>query len=629
MRPGDPVEVPEARVDATARKSAVPSRWASWFTRGESALSIAVLAVLTAVPLVDLVGREAVGHSLSGGTTAVQYLTLWITFLGAALAARSERLLALATVSLLPPSAQALAKVVVAFVTVAVVGAFALASVELIGVDFQYGATAVWGIPVWCVSLVMPVALAAIAVRTIARASPGTPPRVLVALALAIVALAGLVPEASRAQLLWPVGIAILAATALGLPIFAALAGAALILGWADGTPLSSVPGEAFRLSTSPLLPAIPLFTLGGYILSAGGSSRRLLRLINALVGWMPGGLAIVVVLLLAFFTPLTGASGVTIVAMGGLLLPMLIRAGYPERTSMGLITVAGSIGVFLPPSLPVILYAFYANVPLEQLFVAGALPGLLLVAAVAGWGAMRGVLGGAGRTGFSWQEVGAALWDARFEVMMPIVLIGAMLAGLATLVETAALMVIYTLAVECLAFRDLDVRRDLPRVAIQSATLVGGFMIILGVAMALTNWLTLGQVPSRVLAWVQSFIDSRFVLLLALNAFLIVVGALMDIYSAIIVIVPLLVPLIAAYGLDPIHVGIIFLANMQLGYLMPPMGENLFLAAYRFDATLPAVYRAVLPYVAIMLAVVLLITFWPAISIGVLGALGWRAPGT
>ena len=622
-----PVAPPDAR-QATATVAA-PAGPPSWFARWESALSIAVLALLTAIPLADLAGREGFGRSLSGGTTAVQYLTLWITFLGAALAARSERLLALATVSLLPPAVQAVAKVAVGFVTVAIVGVFALASVELIGVDFQYGSTAVWGIPVWCVSLVMPVALAAIAARTIAQASARTLPRVLVALALGLVALAVVVPEAARPSLVWPIGIAILAATALGLPIFAALAGAALVLGWADGTPLSSVPGEAFRLSTSPLLPAIPLFTLGGYILSAGGSSRRLLRLINALVGWMPGGLAVVVVLLLAFFTPLTGASGVTIVAMGGLLLPMLVRAGYPERTSVGLITVSGSIGVFLPPSLPVILYAFYANVPLEQLFVAGALPGLVLVAAVAGWGAMRGVAGGARRTAFSWAEVGAALHEARFEVAMPVVLLGAMLGGLATLVETAALMVVYTLGVECLVYRDLDVRRDLPQVAVQSATLVGGFMIILGVAMALTNWLTLGQVPMRLLAWVQSYIEAPWALLLALNVFLIAVGALMDIYSAIIVIVPLLVPLIAAYGLDPIHVGVIFLANMQLGYLMPPMGENLFLAAYRFDATLPSIYRAVLPFVAIMLAVVLLITFWPAISVGVVGALGIGAPGS
>jgi len=526
-------------------------------------------------------------------------------------------------VTLLPPRAQSLVRVAVGAVTVAIVGAFALASIELIDVDLEYGSTAVWGIPVWCVSLVMPVTLAAILVRTTLRASCRPAARLLVALALVVVPLASLVPAADRVVVVWPAAIAILVATALGLPIFAALAGAALVLGWADGTPLSSVPGEAFRLSTSALLPAIPLFTLGGYILAAGGSSRRLLRLLNALVGWVPGGLAIVIVLLLAFFTPLTGASGVTIVAMGGLLLPMLVRAGYPERTSVGLITVSGSIGIFLPPSLPVILYAFYANVPLERLFVAGALPGLLLVVAVAGWGVMRGIAGGARRTAFSWSEVGAALWEARFEVAMPVVLLGGMFGGFATLVETAALMVAYTLLVECLVYHDLDLRRGLTQVAIQSATLVGGFMIILGVAMALTNWLTLGQVPTKVLAWVQSYIESPWVLLLALNAFLIAVGALMDIYSAIIVIVPLLVPLVAAYGLDPVHVGVIFLANMQLGYLMPPMGENLFLSAYRFDASLPSIYRSVLPYVAIMLAVVLLITFWPAISVGVVDALG------
>ena len=618
-----PVPLPVAAVVAEA---APPD---GGLARAENALSIAVLVALTAIPLADLAGREAFGGSLPGGTTAVQYLTLWITFLGAALAARSNRLLALATVTLLSPSVQSVLKVAVGFVAVAIVGAFTLASVELIDVDRQYGSTAIWGIPVWCVSLVIPVTLAAIAARLVAGASTGAAPRVVVALALVAVALASLVPEAERSRALLPVGLAILAATALGLPIFAALAGAALILGWADGTPLSSVPGEAFRLSTSPLLPAIPLFTLGGYILSAGGSSRRLLRLITALVGWMPGGLAIVIVLLLACFTPLTGASGVTIVAMGGLLLPMLVRAGYAERTSVGLITVAGSIGIFLPPSLPVILYAFYANVPLEKLFVAGALPGLLLVAAVAGWGAMRGIAGDARRTAFSWPELRAALWEARFEVAMPMVLVGAMLAGFATLVETAALMVAYTLCVECVVYRDLDLRHDLSRVAIQSATLVGGFMIILGVAMALTNWLTLGQIPTKVLAWVQSYIESPWALLLALNVFLIGVGALMDIYSAIIVIVPLLVPLIGAYKLDPIHVGVIFLANMQLGYLMPPMGENLFLAAYRFDASLPSVYRAVLPYVAIMLAVVLLITFWPAISVGVVGALAIGIPST
>ncbi len=588
----------------------------STFGRFENALAVMVFVALVALPLAEMSSREFLGGSLAGATSAVQYLTLWITFLGAALAARSDRLLALATTTLLHDRLQAIARLIVGLVTVAIVSMLMIASIELIAVDYRFGATAVWDIPVWCVSLVMPIALVAILARAILHASTRFRERVIVALAAAVVGALALIPEGSRDLAIWPAAFAILLATALGLPIFAALGGAALLFCWADGTPLSAVPGESYRLSTSALLPAIPLFTLGGYILSAGGASRRLLRVFTALVGWAPGGLAIVVVLLLAFFTPLTGASGITIVALGGLLLPMLTNAGYSERTSMGLLTVSGSIGIFLPPSLPVILYAFYADVPLEQMFIAGTIPGLLLMAGVAGLGAAHGWRSSAGRAPFRARELAAALWEARWEVAMPVALVGAMAAGVATLVETAALMVAYTILVECVVYRELSPTRKLPGIVVQSATLVGGFMIILGVALALTNWLTLAQVPTRLLTWVQSVIHSPYAFLLALNIFLIAVGALMDIYSAIVVVVPLLVPMIVAYGLDPVHVGVVFLANMQLGYLMPPMGENLFLAAYRFDTTLPSVYRAVLPYAAILLVIVLVITYWPALSL-------------
>jgi tripartite ATP-independent transporter DctM subunit len=387
-------------------------------------------------------------------------------------------------------------------------------------------------------------------------------------------------------------------------------------MAWLDGSPLSGVPGESYRLSTSALLPAIPLFTLAGYLLSAGGSGQRLLRLFSALVGWLPGGLAIVITLVLALFTPLTGASGVTILALGGLMLPMLVQAGYPQRDGVGLVTVSGSIGVLLPPSLPVILYAFYAELPLDQLFVGGLLPGLLLVAGVAGYGAWTGWRGGAQRSAFDARELAAAAWQAKWEVLLPPVLLGAIFAGWVTLVEAAALTVAYALLLECVVFRELSVRQDLPKVVRESATLVGGFMIILGVALALTNYLILAQLPMRILGWVQEGIRSPLLFLLALNAFLIVVGALMDIYSAIIVVVPLIAPMAKAYGIDPVHLGIVFLANMQLGYLMPPMGENLFLAAYRFDQPLARIYRASLPYLAVLLVVVLLVTYWPALTL-------------
>ena len=272
-------------------------------------------------------------------------------------------------------------------------------------------------------------------------------------------------------------------ATSLGIPIFTAIGGAALLAFWVEGTPISAVPGEAYRMSTSPMLPAIPLFTLTGYILAEGGASERLLRVSSALVGWMPGGLAVVVTLVLAFFTPLTGASGVTILAMGGLFLPILVKARYTESNAIGLVTVSGSIGVLFPPSLPVILYAYYAELSLNRLFVAAFLPGVVLVTAVAAWGAWRGHVGGAVRSAFCARELLAALWQAKYEVLLPVVILASLFGGFATLVEASAMAVLYAFVVECLIHRELH-WRDIVRVAIESATLIGGFMIILGVAL-------------------------------------------------------------------------------------------------------------------------------------------------
>jgi tripartite ATP-independent transporter DctM subunit len=306
----------------------------------------------------------------------------------------------------------------------------------------------------------------------------------------------------------------------------------------------------------------------------------------------------------------------VTILALGGLMLPMLVQAGYPDRDGIGLVTVSGSIGVLLPPSLPVILYAFYAELPLNELFVGGLIPGLLLVAGVASYGAWTGWHSRAQRSRFDARELATAAWHAKWEVLLPVLALSAIFAGWVTLVEAAALMVAYALLLECVLFRELSVTRDLPNVVRESATLVGGFMIILGLALAFTNYLILAQLPTRILDWVQEGIRSPLLFLLALNTFLIVVGALMDIYSAIIVVVPLLAPMAAAYGIEPVHLGIIFLANMQLGYLMPPMGENLFLAAYRFDRPLAHIYRATLPYLLVLLVVVLLVTYWPALTL-------------
>lgn len=594
------------------------------FHRIENGISIVILAVMVVLPLLEVFIRELFGGGVQGSIPIVQHLMLSITLLGAALAARSNRNLALSTASFFREPWSSRARVFTAFIAVAITACLFIASVQLAMIDREYGDMVSWGIPVWAFTAVMPVGFALILWRMIRHASDQWSGRIIAASGIAVPLVLGFGLDPESSGLLLPLGGLILVGTALGIPIFTAIGGAALLFFIADGTPISAVPGEAYRLSTSPMLPALPLFTFAGYILAEGGSSRRLLRFFSAAVGWMPGGLAVVTTLVLAFFTPLTGASGITILAMGGLLLPMLLKANYSKANSVGLVTVSGSIGVLFPPSLPVILYAFYAEVALDKLFVAGFIPGLLLVVAVAAWGAWRGAFEGARRSRFSRREFVAALWQAKWEIALPVVILVSIFGGFATLVEAAALTVLYAILVECVVFRELHIIRDGTRIAAESATLVGGFMIILGMALGLTNYLIIAQVPMHALQWIQTVIESPLWFLLMINILLIVAGALMDIYSAIIVIVPLIVPMAAAYGIDPVHMGVIFLANAQLGYLMPPMGENLFLSAYRFDMPLTRIYRYALPYIGILLITVLLITYWPAMTLWLPGVMGF-----
>ncbi|HEY5569770.1 MAG TPA: TRAP transporter large permease subunit [Gammaproteobacteria bacterium] len=586
--------------------------------RLEDGVCVVVFGLMGVLPLVEVVAREGFGMGLAGSIPIVQHMTLTISFLGAALAARTGRLLALSTGAFLPARWRSVAETMQAFVSVAVTTLLAFASAQLVGIDRTYGDIAAWGIPIWIFTAVMPIGFVLIAVRLALRASSTRIGAMIAALGCVVplVFLFGLEPD--NTALVSVLGVIIIAATLLGMPIYAALGGAALLLFWQEGTPISAVPGEAYRMSTSPMLPAIPLFTLAGYVLAAGGSSQRLLRLFSAAVGWMPGGLAVVVTLVLAFFTPLTGASGVTILAMGGVLLPMLMRSRYTEANALGLVTVSGSIGVLFPPSLPVILYAYYAEIDLDEMFIAGLIPGILLVVAVAAWAAWRGVAGGATRTTFDGRELGGALWHAKWDVLLPGVVLLGIFGGFATLVEAAALTVLYALVLECVVFKELP-WREVVRVGVESAAMIGGFMIILSVALGLTNYLIIAQIPMQVLEWVRAAIESPYVFLLLLNLLLIVVGAAMDIYSAIIVVVPLIAPMAMVYGIHPVHLGIVFLANMQLGYLMPPMGENLFLSAYRFNKPLAELYRYVLPYVGIIAVVVLIITYVPAFTLWLL----------
>ncbi|MED5377189.1 MAG: TRAP transporter large permease subunit [Acidobacteriota bacterium] len=596
------------------------SRRPSFHFRLENAVAIAILVAMTVLPLIEIYSRIRFGRGISGSIVVVQNFTLWITLLGAALASRSERLLALSTQRFLPVHTQRFVKIFTSVIAVAVTSTLVVASFEFVDIERDFGDVISWDIPIWLVLSVLPVGFGAITGRLIWHAASDWQGRAVASLGLLIPFLFTLMSGVETVGIVLPATLVIILSTALGMPIFAAIGGAALVLFWGDGTPLTAVPGETYRLTASPMLPAIPLFALAGYLLAEGSAGQRLTRLFTACVGWMPGGLAIVATLVLAFFTPLTGASGITILSMGGLLLPVLVRAKYPEQTSLGLVTVSGSIGLLWFPSLPVFLYAFYANLDYAKLFVGGLLPGVLLVLVVAGWAASQGWLRGVTRTPFVLREAIAAMWEAKWELLLPLVVLGGIAGGFTTLVEAAALTVLYTFVVECFIQRGLSVRRDLPRIFVECATLVGGFMIILSVALGFTNFLVIAQIPMMALEWVQTHIESPMLFLLALNGFLLLVGALMDIYSAIVIVVPLIAPIAAAYGIDPVHLAIIFLANLELGYLTPPMGANLFLSSYRFDKPLTTVYRSALPYMFLLLVTVLFITYVPALTLWLVG---------
>jgi tripartite ATP-independent transporter DctM subunit len=390
------------------------------------------------------------------------------------------------------------------------------------------------------------------------------------------------------------------------------LGGAAVLLFLATGTPPVAVLIETYSLTVSPTLPAIPLFTLAGFVLAEGNASQRLLRLFRAWFGWLPGGTAVVVAVLCSFFTVFTGGSGVTILALGGLLFPALLRDGYEDRFSLGLLTASGSLGLLFPPALPLIIYAVVAQQPVENLFRGGILPGLLLTTMVAAWGIREGLVRGARQTPFRLREALAALSAAKWEALMPVVVVGAIFSGWATPIEAAAVTAFYALVTQVGIHREIPVGDAFRRMLCRCAAVVGGVLIILGVAVGLTNYMITADIPGQMVLWTGQHIHSRFLFLLALNGFLLIVGCLMDIFSATIVVVPLIVPLGTLFEIDPVHLGIIFIANLELGYLTPPVGLNLFLASYRFERPLVEVFRAAVPMLIILGIGVLLITYVP-----------------
>jgi tripartite ATP-independent transporter DctM subunit len=583
--------------------------------RLENALLAAIFAVALALPLVELALRASLGTGIRAVDALIQHATLALGMLGAAVAARDGRLLTLALSGFIKGRAGALAHVAGRVVAATVALLLLWSAIEFVAAEYEGGSRLVYGIPVWVAELPLPLGYALIALRLLRQVSPA--PSGQLAAASAALALVGWLKLAAPdpALVAGPAVIALVVAAFLGAPLFALIGGAALFLLVAQGVPAAAVAVDHYSLVVNPSLPAIPMFTLAGYLLAESGAPRRLIEVFDALFGRFRGGAALVTVLACTFFTSFTGASGVTVLALGGLAMPLLLAKGYREKTALGLVTAAGLPGTLLMPALPLILYAIIAGVSIESMFLAGVLPTLLMAGIVSLWGVWQQGPSRTPAAPFDGRRVRAALSAAKWELSVPLVPIAALASGLATPVESAALTALYVLFITVVAHRDLHIARDVPRVMAECGLIIGGILLIMGLALGLTDYLVDAEVPARLAAWAKESIGSRVAFLLALNLVLLLAGCMIEIYPAIMVLVPIVTQVGAAFGLDPLHLGILFLANMELGYLTPLVGLNLFFASYRFGKPVGVVFRAVLPLFCALAAGVLVITYVPWLS--------------
>ncbi|MCP3873530.1 MAG: TRAP transporter large permease subunit [Desulfobacteraceae bacterium] len=408
----------------------------------------------------------------------------------------------------------------------------------------------------------------------------------------------------------------------LGAPLFSIIIAAAMMGFYISDIDLSVMAIELYRIADTPILIALPLFTFAGYMLSESNTSGRLVRLTQAFFGWMPGGLAIVAFIVCALFTAFTGASGVTIVAMGALLYPALKQAGYKGKFSLGLVTTSGSLGLLLPPSLPLILYGVIAqqmssgqDISIEKLFIAGILPAILMIILLSLWSIWANRKNPVPLTSFSLEKALSAIKESIWEIPLPIFVFTGIYSGFFAVSEAAAVTAMYVLIVEVFIYKEIQLKK-LTAIIRESMVMVGGILLILGVSLAFTNYLIDAEAPMKLFKICQAFVTSKLVFLILLNIFLLILGAMLDIFSAIIIMVPLMLPVALQYGIDPIHLGIIFLANMQIGYFTPPVGMNLFIAGYRFNKPIIEIYKATIPFMLVLLLAVLIITYWPWLSL-------------
>jgi C4-dicarboxylate transporter DctM subunit len=604
--------------------------------------SLAFLAVfgLAVMLIAEAVARKVFNTGIRFSGAYIEHLALVAAFIAAAITSRENRHLALATGMFLPTRIKPVAEAVTAALAAALTLAFGLSALSF-ALNAFTAADRVGFLPKRLVVLVMAAGFLAMSVRFVAgigkkSARPGAAAAaVVLGLLLGFEPLVQLLTAggakelpalAAAASFLRPLAagaagpliFVLIAAAFFGLPIFAVLGGIGFLLFVKGGLPLEIVPNQAYAVLTGNAIPAIPLFAAVGFFLSESKAGERLVRLFQAVFGWFPGGLTVMAVIVCAFFTTFTGASGVTILALGGLLAVILEKAGYPKRFTVGLLTASGSIGLLFPPSLPVIIYGVISQTSIKDMFVGGLVPGVILVVSVMAVGIFYSWKHGMPRHPLRVREAAAALRESCWELLLPLLVFGLYFGGVVSLQESAAAALLYVWIVETFVKKDMKVR-DLPRILLRAVPIIGGVLIIMALANGLSYYIIDAQIPQRLSEWVAAKISSPLVFLLLLNLALIVVGCFMDIYSAILVVVPLIIPLGNLFHIHPVHLGIIFLANLELGYLTPPVGLNLYLASYRFEEPISRVYRDVLVFLAIGLGTVLLITYVPLLTTALL----------
>ena len=556
-------------------------------------LCLSLFFILISFPIFQILARYINFFSIPASQEIVQHMTLWIGFIGAVIAARSNKLLSVVREPVFKSMKKvSLSQFFVHIFSLSVVFVLSVSYLKMIQIGFQYPDYIAPFIPSWFAQSIIPVGLILIWYQMILTCSSDFRYRLFVSIFSIIL-------------------------VAFGLPIFILLASLAIFFflseptEWATNYDLiSTISDSAYRIVVSPTLAAIPIFTLAGYILAESNISDRLIKFFKSSLGWLPGSTVLIVVILCAFFTALTGGSGVTILALGAILYPILVHDGYSKRFSLGIITTAGSLGLLFPPSLPAIIYSVTAGINPLELFRQALIPAIFLMSIMFFYGLYM-LPKNKKIEKFNFKSAYNSAKIAKWEIAIPLLIILSLFSGFATLVESAALLVLYVLTVELYIFKDVSFK-DLPKIIIDCSTLVGGVLIILGFAMGFTGYLVDAQIPLKILNFVQNTISSKIIFLLALNILLLIIGCLMDVFSAIIVVVPLIAPLAAYFGIDPFHLAIIFIANLELGYITPPVGMNLYLSSYRFNKDMPTIYSATLPFFFIRLIGVLIITYIP-----------------